>query len=320
MIGGLVFGYVMRRILGAFLTVFVVATLAFTLMSIIPGDAAFYVLGEEATGGDIARFRERHGLDRPAIVRLVHWYGSLLRGDLGESITQTGEPVASLIVGRLEPTFLLAAMASTIGIVFGLTLGVVAALQRGKPLDFLSMVFALLGVSIPGFWLGLNLILVFSLHLQWLPTAGYVPLQEDVVQSLRHLLLPAVALGLSQVGVIARMTRANMLQVLAEDYMVTARSKGLREFRVIAVHGFRNALVPTLGVIGVSVVLVLGGAIITEVVFVLPGLGTLTVNAIMRRDFTLMQGILMFVALMTTVVNLAVDLLYGVVDPRIRYS
>jgi len=289
-------------------------------MSLIPGDAAFYVLGEEATGGDIARFRERHGLDQPVLVRLGSWYGGLLRGDLGESITQTGEPVSRLIVGRLEPTFLLAAMASTIGIVFGLTLGVVAALQRGKPLDFISMVFALLGISIPGFWLGLNLILVFSLHLKWLPTAGYVPLQDGVVQTLRHLLLPALALGLSQVGVIARMTRANMLQVLAEDYMVTARSKGLKQFRVIAVHGFRNALVPTLGVIGVSLVLVLGGAIITEVVFVLPGLGTLTVNAIMRRDFTLMQGILMFVALMTTVVNLVVDLLYGVVDPRIRYS
>ncbi len=313
-------GYVTRRILAAVLTIFVVATLSFTLMSIVPGDAAYYVLGEEATGGDIARFRERYGLDQPAWVRLAQWYGGLIRFDLGESVTQTGVPVTSLISSRLEPTLMLAAMATIIGVVLGLTLGVLAALQRGKVLDFISMVIALFGVSVPNFWLGLNLILVFSLQLRWLPTAGYVPLQDSVVESLRHLILPAIALGLSQVGVIARMSRANMLQVLAEDYMVTARSKGLRAFRVIVVHGFRNALVSTLGVIGVSIVLVLGGAIITEVVFVIPGLGTLTVNSIMRRDFTVIQGVLMFIALTTTLVNLVIDLLYGVVDPRIRYA
>jgi len=315
-----VLGYVIRRVCGALLTVFVVATIAFTLMSIIPGDAAFYVLGKEATGGDITRFREQHGLNDPIHVRLARWYGGLLRGDLGESITQTGESVVGLVLGRLEPTVLLATFASIIGISMGVLFGVLAAVRRGKLLDFASMILALLGISVPGFWLGLNLILLFSLRLGWLPTAGYAPISDGFLTTLKYLVLPALALGFSQAGVIARMARANLLQVLSEDYMTTARSKGLREWRVVVVHGIRNSLIPTLGVIGISVVLVLGGAIITEVVFVLPGLGSLTVNAIMNRDFTLMQGILMFVAIITTGVNLFIDLLYGVVDPRIRYG
>lgn len=313
-------GYIARRIAGALLTVFVVATLAFVIMSIIPGDAAFYVLGEEATGADILQFRERLGLNDPVHVRLGRWYWSLVHGDLGESITHAGESVASLILARLEPTIILAVFASTVGIILGLTTGVLAAVWRGGPIDFACMIIALLGISVPNFWLALNLILVFSLKLRLLPVAGYVPISEGFLQTLQHLLLPALALGVSQSAVIARMTRANLLQVLSEDYMRTARSKGVHEWRVIVFHGLRNSMIPTLGVIGISVALVLGGAIISEIIFVIPGLGSLTVNSILRRDYPVLQGILMLVAFLTAGVNLAIDLLYGVLDPRIRYT
>lgn len=312
--------YVLRRVLAAVITVFVVATLAFTLMTLIPGDAAFYLLGEDATRGDIHEFRERLGLNKPLHARLGEWYWKLLQGDFGMSITHPGVSVLSLIASRLQPTLLLGILASAIATSVGLVAGVISAVWRGRPLDFLCMLLALLGISIPNFWLGLNLIIVFSLHLRWFPVSGYVPLNEGMLSTLKHLALPAMAVGISQAGVIARMSRANLLQVLSEDYMRTARSKGAREWTVIMVHALRNSMIPTLGVIGIGIALVLGGAIVTEVVFVIPGLGSLTVNSIMRRDFTVIQGILMAVAFGTAAVNLLIDLLYGILDPRIRYD
>jgi len=311
--------YVFRRLAAAVLTMFVVATIVFTLMNLVPGDPVFFILGEEALLSEVEAFRHQLGLDRPLGVRLLDWYSDLARGDLGESLFY-GVPVLRMIAQRLEPTLLVTAMATLCSIAVGAPLGILAALRAGSSVDLGAMILALLAVSIPSFWLGLNLILLFSLKLQVLPTAGYVRLAEGGVQAFRHLLLPALALGLSHAAVIARMTRANLLEVLNYDYVRTARAKGLRERSVVLKHALRNAMVPTLGVIGVSIALMLGGAIIIEVVFVIPGIGKLVVDAIMKRDFTMIQGVLMFIALTTAGVNLSVDILYGVLDPRIRYD
>jgi peptide/nickel transport system permease protein len=314
-----VVAYIAKRLGGVALTMFVVAGISFLLMSVIPGDAAFYVLGTEATGAEVEQFREQLGLNKPLHTRMLDWYSGILRGDLGESVTNIGKPVLSLILERLEPTLLLTALATLIGVVLGLGLGIGAAVNKGGIGDFFCMILAMLGISVPSFWLGLGLILVFALNLKVLPTAGFAALRDgSMANTLRYLILPATALGVSQAGVIARMARANLLQVLSDDYMVTARAKGLSERRVILVHGLRNAMIPTLGVIGISIALMLGGAIILESVFVLPGIGSLVISSILHRDYPVIQGVLMFTAMVTALVNLLVDLLYGAMDPRVR--
>jgi peptide/nickel transport system permease protein len=311
--------YIARRLLGAVVTVLTVATVVFLLMEIIPGDPTRRILGEDATPREIAELRRHLGLDRPPLVRLASWYGALVRGDLGESLI-TREPVMSMIVSRFEPTVVLTLLASTFAITVGVLLGTIAALKPGSMLDLATMSVALFGVAIPNFWLGLNLILLFSLYLRWLPSAGYASIAVDGVAALRFLVLPALALGLSHTAVIARMTRANLMEVLREDYVRTARAKGLLERVVIAKHALRNAFVPTLGVIGVAVALMLGGAIIIETVFAIPGVGNLVIESILRRDFPAIQGVLMWIALIIAFVNLFVDVLYGVLDPRISYD
>jgi len=298
---------------------FIVATIVFAIMNIVPGDPVFFILGEEALPSEVDAYRRHLGLDRPLGIRLLDWYADLVQGDLGESLFY-GDPVVSLIRQRIEPTLLVTAMATLCSVAIGAPLGIIAALRAGSLVDLSAMFLALFGVSIPSFWLGLNLILLFALKLQLLPTAGYVTLARGGLVAFRHLLLPALALGLSHSAVIARMTRANLLEVLNQDYVRTARAKGLTERAVILKHALRSSMVPTLGVIGVSIALMLGGAIIIEVVFVVPGIGKLVVDAIMKRDFPVIQGVLMLVALTTALVNLIVDILYGVLDPRIRYD
>jgi peptide/nickel transport system permease protein len=263
-------------------------------------------------------YRQELGLDRPLGARLLSWYAGLAQGDMGESLFY-GVPVVQMIAARLEPTLLVTLMATLCSILIGGPLGILAALKAGSAADLGAMVIALFGVSIPSFWLGLNLILLFALRLQVLPTAGYVKLAAGGLRTFQYLLLPSLALGLSHSAVIARMVRANLLEVLNHDYVRTARAKGLAEYGVVLKHALRTAMVPTLGVIGVSIALMLGGAIIIEVVFVVPGIGKLVVDAIMKRDFPMIQGVLMFIALTTAMVNLLVDILYGVLDPRIRY-
>jgi peptide/nickel transport system permease protein len=305
--------------MGAAVTMVSVAVIVFLVMYVVPGDPAYAILGREATLEQVREVREQLGLNRPLAARLGGWFAELLRGDLGRSF-YSGEPVAALIFARLEPTMLLTALASLIAVVLGVGLGSVAALRPGSSLDLGTMSVALIGVAIPNFWLGLNLILLFSLWLRWLPSSGYAPLSEGFGEALRFLAMPAVALGLAQTAVIARMTRANLMEVLREDYVRTARAKGLAERVVVLKHALRNAFVPTLAVIGVSIALLLGGAIIIETVFGIPGIGLLVIEAILRRDFPVIQGILLWIALITALVNLAVDLLYGVLDPRIAYE
>jgi peptide/nickel transport system permease protein len=311
--------YIVGRLTGAVVTMLAVVTIVFLIMNVVPGDPAYAILGNEATPDQVREVRQELGLNRSVLTRLVGWYSDLLRGDLGRSL-YSRDPVTELIHSRVGPTIALTALASLLAIVLGMLLGVVAALKPGSSRDVATMGAALFGVAIPSFWLGLNLILLFALTLHWLPTAGYAAQSSGWLEVLRYLTLPAIALGLADTAVIARMTRANLLEVLHEDYVRTARAKGLRAQAIIMKHALRNALVPTLSVIGVSVALMLGGAIIIETVFAIPGVGHLVIDAILRRDFPLIQGVLVWIALITALVNLAVDILYGVLDPRITYG
>jgi len=240
-------------------------------------------------------------------------------GDLGVSLYH-GEPVARTLISRMEPTVLLTLLATSIAIAIGLPLGIIAAVNHRSSLDLGALVTSLIGISIPNFWLGLNLILLFGLYLNWLPTAGYASVREDPLLTLQHLIMPAIALGFSQAALIARMSRANLLEVLRTDYVRTAHAKGLSAPRVILKHAMRNAMVPTVSVIGVIVTLSLGGAVITETVFAIPGVGRLMVESVFRRDFPVIQGLVLMLAAVVALANLFVDILYAYLNPQIRYD
>lgn len=303
----------------------------FLLLLIIPGDPASVLLGQEASADAVARLRATLGLDDPWYVRLWNYSADLLSGDMGMSIFQS-QPVATIIADRLGATIELAVVALGIAIVLGLWLGLVAAMKQGSLVDTICMCFAQLGVSMPVYWLSLLLMLVFAVQLGWLPSIGRgVPLTEAawaaalghpeiLARSFGHILLPAVALAAAPAAIISRLTRASMLEVLREDFVRTAYAKGLRRPRVIVRHVLRNALLPVLSVIGLRFGMLLGGAVLTESIFAWPGLGQLTVTAISQRDLPLIQGIVLTFALIFALVNLAVDLLYAAVDPRVRLS
>jgi peptide/nickel transport system permease protein len=252
-------------------------------------------------------------------VQLARWYGRTLRGDLGYSIFLQ-RPVLRAIAERLEPTALLTVLSLLVATAIGVPAGVVAAVRRNSWLDQLSMGVALFGVSVPGFWLGLNLILFFSVYLGAFPVAGYVPLGESPADALRSLVLPSVTLGVGAAALIARMTRSSMLEVLSQDYVRTARAKGNREGRVIFGHALRNAMIPTVTVIGLALGGLLSGAIVTETVFALPGVGRLVISSVLRRDYPVVQGVLMFIAAVYVLVNLLIDVLYLYLDPRVKYA
>ena len=312
-------GYVVRRLLALLPVLLIVATVGFFLIYLTPGDPAAVMLGPDATGADLDNLRHIMGLDRPLAVQLALWYGRTLRGDLGYSIFLQ-RPVLQAIRERLEPTALLTSMSLLIAIAIGIPAGVVAAVRRNSWLDQLSMGVALVGVSVPTFWLGLNLILFFSVYLGLFPVAGYVPVEESAYGALRSLTLPAVTLGISASALIARMTRSSMLEVLGQDYIRTARAKGNEERRVIARHALRNAMIPTVTVIGLALGGLLAGAIVTETVFALPGVGRLVISSVLRRDYPVVQGVLMFLAAIYVFVNLLIDVLYVYLDPRVKYA
>lgn len=312
-------GYVVRRLLALLPVLLIVATVGFFLIYLTPGDPAAVMLGPDATNEDLDNLRHLMGLDRPLAVQLVRWYGRTLRGDLGYSIFLQ-RPVLQAIYERLEPTALLTAMSLLIAIAIGIPAGVVAAVRRNSWLDQLSMGIALFGVSVPNFWLGLNLILFFSVYLGLFPVAGYVPVDQSVYGALRSLTLPAVTLGISASALIARMTRSSMLEVLGQDYIRTARAKGNEERRVISRHALRNAMIPTVTVIGLALGGLLAGAIVTETVFALPGVGRLVISSVLRRDYPVVQGVLMFIAAIYVFVNLLIDVLYVYLDPRVKYA
>lgn len=312
-------GYIIRRLIALLPVLLIVATVGFFLIYLTPGDPASVMLGPDATTEQVEDLRRLMGLDRPLIVQLARWYVRTLQGDLGYSIFLQ-RPVRQAIFERLEPTVLLTLMALTVAIAIGIPAGVVAAVRRNTWVDQAAMGVALIGVSVPSFWMGLNLILLFSVYLGLFPVAGYVPLHQAVAGAIRSLVLPAVTLGIGASALIARMTRSSMLEVLGQDYIRTARAKGNLEQVVIYHHALRNAMIPTLTVIGLALGGLLAGAIVTETVFALPGVGRLVISSVMRRDYPVVQGILMFVASSYVLVNLLIDVLYVYLDPRIKYA
>ena len=293
--------------------------MVFVVVRVLPGDPALVMLGIEASPEAVAALRESLGLNRPVPVQYVQWVGRAVRGDLGRSI-QYDVPVAGLIVSRLAVTLPLTLMAAGLMILAALPLGVFAATRHRRWGDYATMTLSQLGISVPGFWAGLLLILLFSVKLGWFKAGGFDGWGQGVGGALKSLLLPAVALGLFQFAVLARTTRSALLEVLREEYVKTARAKGVAERGVLFRHALRNAMIPILTVAGVQLGQLMAGSIILESVFYLPGLGRLALGAISARDLPLVQGVVLFVASLIVVINVLVDLLYGVLDPRIRYE
>jgi peptide/nickel transport system permease protein len=310
--------YVLRRLLALLPVMLVVVTIVFFLIHLIPGDPVAVILGPEANAQQIEDARRELGLDRPLLEQLLRFYARLLRGDLGRSY-YLDRPVTTALLERAEPTLVLMASALFVAVLIGVPSGIVAGAYPGSGWDRLLMTAALLGVCVPGFWLSLNFIYLFSVRLGWLPVAGYASVFSDPVAALRHMLLPAISLGFSQSALIARIARSCMIEVLRQDYIRTARAKGLAERSVVYLHGFRNALVPVVTVIGITMAILIGGAVVTEIVFNIPGLGRLIISAILRRDYPVVQGVVLVTAAAYMLINLMVDMVYVFIDPRIRY-
>jgi peptide/nickel transport system permease protein len=313
-----VFAYIVRRILATIPVMGVVALFVFSLLYFSPGDPAAIIAGDLATVADIERIREQLGLNEPFLVRFSKWLFAILQGDLGNSIFSS-LPVSTLIGQRLEATISLSLTTIVLSVAVAIPLGVLAAARAGGWIDRLVMMFAVLGFSVPVFVLGYVLIFFFSLELEWLPVQGFVSITEGFWPFLRQLILPSVALGTIYIALIARMTRASMLDVLSQDYIRTANAKGLREQKVLTVHALRNAAVPIVTVVGIGVALLIGGVVVTESVFAIPGLGRMTVDAILRRDYPIIQGVILMFSFVYVLINLLVDLSYTLFDPRIRY-
>jgi peptide/nickel transport system permease protein len=290
----------------------------FSLLRLTPGDPAAVIASDYANPKDVERIREKLGLNEPLCTQFGLWMSQLSRGDLGTSIF-SGLPVTELIVQRLEPTMSLTVLTMIIATSVAIPLGTLAAWKSGTWIDRGVMVFAVLGFSLPVFWLGFLLIYAFAVQLPILPVQGYVGLSQGLLPFLKHLILPAITLGLVYTALIARMTRASLIEVLQEDYVRTAYAKGVRSGSVLIRHALKNAALPVVTIIGVGFALLIGGAVVTESVYAIPGLGRLTVDAILHRDYPVIQGMILVVSAMYVLVNLAVDLSYAMLDPRVRY-
>jgi peptide/nickel transport system permease protein len=310
--------YIIRRLIATIPVMGVVALFVFSLLYLAPGDPAAIIAGDLATADDIARIHRQLGLDEPFLLRFFSWLWGVLQGDLGISIF-TNLPVAKLIGQRLEPTIALTLTTLMATLAFAIPLGVVAAWKAGTAIDRAVMLLAVAGFSIPSFVLAYILILVFSVQLDLLPVQGYVSIGDGFVPFIRHLILPSIALGLIYGALIARITRASMLEVLSQDYIRTAQAKGLSNGTVLIRHALRNAAVPVATVIGIGIALLISGVIVTETVFAIPGIGRLTVDAILRRDYPIIQGVTLLFSAAYVLVNLAVDISYTLLDPRVRY-
>ena len=310
--------FIFRKLGAALIVVFLASVLVFIGVRAIPGDPALAYAAEDRDPATLAAIRDKYGLDEPLHVQYVTWIGLALRGDLGTD--SRGLPVADTIVHRLPLTLELAALALLIGGVVGITAGVIAAVRRGKPSDYAATTVALLGLSVPHFWLGLLMIIVFSVNLGWLPAGGYVPFREDPVGNLQHMLMPALVLRLGLSAVLMRQMRSAMLDSLGADYVRTARAKGLSEWSVVGKHAFRNSLITVTKVLGLQLGALISGAVVTEQIFGIAGFGRLTVDSIAQRDYALLQGVVLVVAVGYVVVSLFVDLLYSFINPRIRVA
>lgn len=309
---------ILRRLTATIPVMVVVAVAVFGLLHFTPGDPAVIIAGDYATTEDIERIRAKLGLDKPFLTQVGIWFRQILRGDLGTSIF-SGLPVTTLIGQRVEATALLTLYAMVISVALGVPLGIVAAWKRGSIVDRAVMILAVSGFSMPVFWLGFILVYVFAITAGWLPVQGYVPIATSFWGAIRHLTLPALTLSVIYMALIARMTRASMLGVLAEDYIRTAFAKGLAPRPVLVRHALKNASLPIVTIIGIGFALLIGGAVVTESVFAIPGLGRLTVDAIIRRDYPVIQGVILIVSGVYVLINLVIDVLYVVLDPRIRY-
>ncbi|MBL8688626.1 MAG: ABC transporter permease [Rhodospirillaceae bacterium] len=311
--------YILQRLLQAIPILALVSLISFSIMHLVPGDPATLIGGPSATPAELQAIRENLGLDQPFHVQLLKFYGGVLQGDLGRSLL-LGKPVLEATIERLPVTLSISAYAMLLTLVFGLLTGVVAALRQNTWVDQAAMTFALLGVSIPNFWLGLMMIVLFAVHLGWLPSGGYVPWQTDFVGWFRTTTLAAISLGMLQMGLLARITRSTMLEVLRQDYIRTAKAKGLPRHLVVGKHAMANVMIPVVTVIGIILSVLVSGSIVTEAIFSIPGLGSLLVGAILRRDYPMIQGGLLFVASALMLMNIVVDVLYAYLDPRVRYD
>lgn len=311
-------GFVVRRLLATIPVMGVVALFVFLMLHLSPGDPATVIAGDYASPADIERIRAKLGLDQPLHIQFGTWVWSLLQGDLGISIF-SNLPVTQLIGQRLEPTLLLALTTLIITVVVAVPMGVIAAWKAGTWIDRSIMIFAVVGFSIPVFVLGYILIYFVSLKLGLLPVQGYRPISEGFFPFLRSITLPALTLSVIYIALIARITRASMLEVLDEDYVRTARAKGQLECKVLIVHALRNAAVPIVTIIGIGIALLIGGVVVTESVYNIPGLGRLVLDAILKRDYPIIQGLILMFSFVYILINLAIDILYTLIDPRIRY-
>ncbi len=310
--------YFVKRLLATIPVMGVVALFVFSLLYLSPGDPAAVIAGDIATEDDIARIRKQLGLDQPYLVRFGGWLWALAHGDLGTSIF-TSLPVSTLIGQRVEPTLALTLCTLVVAVGLAVPIGVLAAARAGGWLDRVVMAVSVLGFSVPVFVIAYGLILLFSVHLEWLPVQGYRSYREGFWPFISHMILPSLALGTVYMALIARITRATMLDVLAQDYVRTATAKGLAPRAMLIRHALKNAAVPIVTVIGIGVALLIGGVVVTETVFAIPGLGRLTVDAILRRDYPIIQGVTLLFSAVYVLINLLVDLSYSLFDPRIRY-
>jgi peptide/nickel transport system permease protein len=311
--------YILKRVLMTLPVMVVVALFVFLLLRLSPGDPAAVIAGDYATAEDVAKIREKLGLSEPIVVQFWNWSLSLMQGDLGTSIF-SNKPVTTLIAQRIEPTLLLALTTILFSIIVAVPLGTIAAFRSGRWIDRLVMLFSVGGFSIPVFVLGYMLIYTFSLKLRWLPVQGYKsPFVEGLGPFLYHITLPTVTLSVIFIALIARMTRASVIEVLEEDYIRTARAKGQSEMKVLMRHALRNAAVPIVTVIGIGIALLIGGVVVTESVYNIPGLGRLVLDAVLARDYPIIQGLILFFSFVYILLNLMIDLTYTFLDPRIRY-
>jgi peptide/nickel transport system permease protein len=311
--------YAVTRLLQAIPILLLVSLIAFGLIHLIPGDPAVVIGGPGASAEDLIQIRRNLGLDQPLYLQLLAFYNNLLHGDLGRSLL-LGIPVLDAIVARSPITVAISLYSLVLTVVLGLATGIIAAIRHNSWIDQFATFFALIGVSLPNFWLALVMIVLFSVHLGWLPTGGYVPFMQAPLDWLRHSTMPAVSLALLQAGLLTRITRSTMLEVLSQDYIRTARAKGLSEWRVVCKHALGNVMMPVITVIGLIISVLLSGSIVIETIFVVPGIGSLLGNAILSRDYPMIQGGLLFVTATLLFLNIVIDVVYAYLDPRVRVN
>ena len=312
-------GVAIRRLLSAIPVLLIVSLITFGLMRLIPGDPAAAIAGSGATPGQIEQLRRDLGLDQPVYLQLIDYYQGLAQGNLGRSLL-LGTGVFAATMERLPVTIGLSLYALVFTLLIGLVSGIIAALRQNSWADQAAMMFAMIGISVPNFFLGLLMIILFAVHLGWLPSGGYVPFNEDPLGWFASMTMPAFSLALLQAGLLARITRSSMLEVLRQDYIRTARAKGLPQRKVVLKHALSNALIPIVTVVGIIVSLLMSGAVVTEALFSIPGMGQLLTQAVLSRDYPMVQGGLLLVTTFLVMVNITVDVLYAVLDPRVRYE